>query len=247
MASPSAIALPVPTDPPPEDGVLRYLGIDACVRLPLRVDAARLDAELARLPASTWSGAERDPVVLGAVESLYVVGYPRGATPRPSDDRPVLAELPYLREILRALVPAGVRRAIVARLRPQGLIPIHCDAPRHFRGVVRLSIQVAAGGVQRLYCNGLWYHFAPGEVWATDNLRPHGVYNSAVEPRINALAEFEPSDALARLIAAGDADLGVLDAPARAELEAMTHAHYRKHRWQSLRYELGKLVRRRGF
>jgi len=151
-----------------------------------------------------------------------------------------------LRRFLRETIPASPTRAIVARLLPHGLIPIHTDTPRFFRGTVRLSIQIAADGMQRLYCNGLWYDLAPGEVWAVDNLRPHGVYNAADGPRITVLADYTPTDALARLIAAGDVGTGVTDHAAGEQIESMTRQRYRANRWRSLRYELFKLLWRRG-
>ena len=244
MSQPLSVPLPVPNDPAPDDGVLRYLGFDGCVRLPLRVDATRLGAELAELPADAWRNADRDPVVHAAVESFFTVGYPRSSRPLPPDDRPVLKGLPYLREVLHDLVPAPPRRAIVARLQPHGLIPLHTDTPRFFRGTVRLSIQVDAEGGQRLYCNGLWYDLAPGEVWAIDNLKPHGVDNPAARPRTNVIADYLPADALVRLIAEGDRDLGAPDEPARRRFESASAAHYRARRWQSIRYELAKRWRR---
>lgn len=244
MSQPLTVPLPVPNDPAPDDGVLRYLGFDACVRLPLRVDAVRLADELAALPAPAWGRADRDPVVHAAVESFFAVGYPRGPRPLPPDDRPVLAELPYLREVLHEVVPASPTRAIVARLQPQSLIPIHTDTPRFFRGTVRLSIQVDADGVQRLYCNGVWFDLAAGEIWAIDNLRPHGVDNAGVRARTNVIVDYLPANALVGLIADGDHGLGVRDETARRAFESISAAHYREHRWQSIRYELRKRWRR---
>jgi hypothetical protein len=246
MAQPLAASLPVPTDAPPGDGVLRYLGFDGCVRLPLTVDAARLAAEIDRLPAETWGQASRDPVVQASAESFFAIGYPRGPRPVPPDDRPVLAHLPSLRQLLRETIAAAPTRAIVARLLPGGFIPIHTDTPRFFRGTVRLSIQVSAEGVQRLYCNGLWYDMAPGEVWALDNLRPHAISNVGAFPRLNVLVDYVPSVPLVDLIAAGQHDLGVADIAAQEAIESMSRAHYRKNRWRSARYELFKLLWRRG-
>ena len=246
MATQLTAPLPVPTDPPPDDGVLRYLGFDGCVRLPITVDAALLEAELARLPTEVWGKASRDPVVQASVESFFAIGYPRGPRPVPPDDRPVLAQLPYLRRLLREQIAASPTRAIVARLRPHGLIPIHTDTPRFFRGTLRLSIQVGAEGIQRLYCNGLWYDMAPGEVWAIDNLRPHAIHNSGARPRINVLADYVPSTELARMIADGEHGLGATDEAAQQAIESMTRERYRKNRWRSIRYELFKLLWRRG-
>lgn len=246
MATQLTAPLPVPTDPPPDGGVLRYLGFDGCVRLPTTLDATRLAAELDRLPADAWGQADRDPVVQASVESFFVVGYPRGPRPLPPEDRPVMAHLPYLRQLLRETFVASPTRAIVARLLPHGLIPIHTDTPRYFRGTVRLSIQVVADGVQRLFCNGLWYDMAPGEVWAIDNLRPHAIHNSGDGPRINVLVDYLPSNELVRLIAVGEPGLGITDEAAQQAMKSMTRERYRKNRWRSVRYELFKLLRRRG-
>jgi len=240
-----AVPLPVPTDPPPEEGVLGYLGLDACVRLPMRVDAARLAAEIHRLPQEVWSRAERGPVVFAAVESFFAVGYPRGSKSTAADDRPALAHLPYLREILHEILPSPMR-ALVARQSAQGLIPIHTDDRRYFRRTVRLSIQVEADGPQRLYCDGLWYDLGPGEVWALNNLVPHGVKNTSGRGRINVIADFLPSSELVELILNGDHGLGVRGEAARLELEAISRAQYRKYRWQSIFYGIVKRWRRRG-
>lgn len=236
----------VSTDPPPAEGVLRHLGLERCVRLPLRLDAARLARELALLPEDAWLQPERDPVVHAFVDSFFAIGYPRDGTPRPPEDRAVLARLPYARAVLRELVPSTPTRAIVQRLRAGGLLPVHTDTPRYFRGTVRLSMLVAATGVQRFFCNGWWYEMHPGEVWAIDNLRPHGVLNSGDGARINVVADYVPAPELVALLLAGDPSRARRDEAARAALEAATRAHYRRNRWRSLRYELVKRWRRRG-
>jgi len=235
----------IPSDPPPKDGILRYLGFDGCVRLALRADANALAEEIARLPADTWSNASRDPVVQASVQSFFAIGYPRGPKPLPPDDRPPLAHLPVLRRLLRETFTATPTRAIVARTDAHGFIPIHTDTPRFFRGTLRLSIQVVAGCAQRLYCGGLWYHMNVGEVWAVDNLKPHAVHDAGPSPRINVLVDYRPSDDLIGAVTAGESGLGVRDDTARGEIEAMTRERYRKNRWRSARYEVFKLLWRR--
>jgi kumamolisin len=183
--------------------------------------------------------------VQASVESFFAIGFPRGPKPVPPDDRPVMARMPYLRELLRETIPASPKRAIVARTLPKGLIPLHTDTPRFFRSTVRLSIQAVAEGVQRLYCNGLWYDMAVGEVWALDNLKPHAIHNSGARPRINVLVDYTPSNELLALLARGEEGLGVVDAAATKAIKAMSRERYRKNRWKSLRYELFKLVWRR--
>jgi hypothetical protein len=209
------------------------------------LDTARLAAEILALPADVWSQASRDPIVQASVESFFAIGYPRGPKPLPPDDRPVMARLPYLRELLREKISATPKRAIVARTVPHGFIPLHTDTPRFFRGTLRLSIQVIADGVQRLYCNGLWYDMAVGEVWALDNLKRHALHNAGASPRINVLVDYVPSDAIVEWVARGEEGLGRKDDAATAEIESMSRERYRKNRWKSARYELFKLVWRR--
>lgn len=239
-------AAPDLSGPPPPEGILRHLGCQGCVLLPLTADAAGLAAEIERLPEEVWVTRDRDPVVQASVDSFFAIGQPRGPRPLPPDDRPVLAHLPLLRRLLRQTIPASPTRAIVARLRPQGLIPIHRDTPRFFRGTVRVSIQLAADGPQRLFCDGRWYTMRPGEIWALDNLQPHGIYNDGARPRLNVLVDYEPAGALLELIAAGDAGLGAEDEAAHAEIWRRTRERYRRNRWRSLRYEIFKLLWRRG-
>jgi hypothetical protein len=86
----------------------------------------------------------------------------------------------------------------------------------------------------------------PGEVWAIDNLRSHAIRNASTQPRVNVLADYVPSDALTALIAEGDHGLGVRDADAQSEIETLTRDRYRKNRWRAARYELFKLLWRRG-
>lgn len=236
-------ALSLRDDPPP-NGILAHLGVDGCVRLPLRVDAHPLAAEIHRLPDAIWRQTERDPVVLAAVESFFVIGHPRGARPMPPEDREVLNLLPDLRRLLHETIPASPTRAIVARLLPDGFIPIHTDTPRHFRGTLRLSVQLEADGIQRLYCDGLWYSMTVGEVWGVDNLKPHAIRNTGTRPRLNVLADYLPSEDLLRWVTEGDRGLGVTDPAAHLEIDALSRHHYRKNRWRAAGYELSKVLRR---
>jgi hypothetical protein len=241
-AASDARAASATSDAPREDGVLRRNGIAECVRLRVRVDAVRLAAELDQLPADAWSLASRDPVVQASVESFFAVGYPRGPRPRPAEDRDVLARLPYLRRAVRELVPSTPTRAIVARQAPHGLIPIHTDTPRFFRETIRPSLQVDAGATPRLYCDGRWYTMAPGEVWAIDNLRPHGIDNPSDRPRLNVIADYLPTPELLALVRDGDRGLGTADDAATAVLQVKSRERYRRMRWRGIRYELWKRI-----
>jgi hypothetical protein len=239
-----AAPLPVPTDPPPERGVLAYLGFEGCIRLGLRLDVERLSSELRSVPETVWGTANRGPVVFATIDSFYAIGSgPRSSAPS-FEDREILRELPYLREVLHELIPGPPDRAIAQRVPAGGgLLPIHRDDAVLFRGTLRLSIQVEADGPQRFYSGGLWYDLAPGEVWVLDNLSPHGVKNSGAQPRISIVTDYRPTDALVRMLAEGDHGLGVRDDAALVELESLTRDRHRKYRFQGLVYGVAKRLR----
>lgn len=234
--------LPVPTDPPPDGGALRYLGFEGCVRLPLRFDAARLAAEIDALPEEGWERGGPGPVVLATVDSNYVIGFQSDTRPCPPVDRPTLLKLPYLRELLRETIPAEATRARIACMYPESVIPIHRDPQRE--GTIRLSLQVSAEGEQRFFANGLWYQMAPGEIWAIYNAGPHGIHNFGHRKRTTVVADYLPSEELVDLVAAGDHDRGCEDTDALSALEVLTRQRHRSRRWAYLRYGFVKRWRR---
>lgn len=233
---------------PPRQGVLRQLGHRGCLRLPMTVDASGILAELAAISPDAWGLAGRDPLVLADVASFFAIGHPRGARPMPSECSAVLEQLPLLRRLLRQQLPGEPRRAIVARQAAGGLIPLHRDTPRNFRGTVRLSIQLDADGPQAFFCDGLSYVLAPGEVWAIDNLRTHGILNAGRRPRLSVIVDLWPSSELELLLAAGEAGLGQADRSGHAQLVRLTRQRCGglAQRLQRLGWEVRKLLRRRG-
>lgn len=235
-------------DRPPRQGMLRHLGHRGCLRLPVPFDVAGILHEVDALPADTWGLAGRDPLVLAEVQSFFAIGHPRGPRPIPPQDRAVLARLPILHRLLRQQLPAEPRRAIVARQAAGGLIPLHRDTPRNFRGTLRLSIQLDADGTQAFFCDGLSYGLAPGEVWAIDNLRTHGILNTGRRPRTSLIVDLWPSPELERLLTAGEAGFGRADPSGHAQLVRLTRQRCGGpgHRLQRLGWEVSKRLRRRG-
>ena len=203
-------------------GVLGRLGFSGCVRLPTRVDAECIAAELARLPAEAWTALDRDPFVHADVHSIHALGERRGRIVVHTNDLPVLASLPALREAVRTELPGSPRRVVVARLPPGGLIPRHTDFPGFYTDTIRLSICITSDDGVRVHCAGRWYTMQPGEVWALGNLAPHAVVHRGHLPRIHAVADVEPDEALLALVRAGEADLGAVDTAAELRLRLRT-------------------------
>ncbi len=222
------------TDAATARGFFARLGLEGCVRLPLRVAWERIGGELSRLPESTWSRKDRNPFTNADVLSFYAVGHRRGPVVHHTDDLPPLSELPSLREVVREELPGATRRVIVASLRAGGLIPRHRDAAEFFRDTIRLSICIAADEDARTLCGGRWYRMRPGEVWALDNLSPHGVLNDGREARIHVVVDKEPDDSLLDLLRGGDRELGVVDAAAERRLVLWTGLRLARYRLKRL-------------
>jgi hypothetical protein len=211
-------AAPHPETNSSEHGdVLASLGLSGCIRLPLRIDPEPAARELAALPADAWEHYERHAVLHRDVRSIYVRGHSRGPVVRHSDDLPILATLPALRDLVHGAVPGFPRRALVARLRPGGYIHRHRDG-YWFGDSLRLSVCISAEPEVHTFSAGRWYTFRPGEVWVLDNVREHAILHEGCRPRDQLLIDMVPDAALLACVRSGAVELGVRDESASRRL-----------------------------
>ena len=96
--------------------------IGTCSRLPVRVNAARLQAEVAALPESSWAGTGGRVGVHRAAQAIFLRGFAPAEGEKPIEDRELLGAMPYVREIITRLIPAPAQRCLLARLPPAGRI-----------------------------------------------------------------------------------------------------------------------------
>ncbi len=180
-----------------------------CVRLPLRVDAVRLRAEIDALAAEVWtSRAERIGVHRDA-GAVFLRGRAPAEGDLPIQDREVLGRLPYTRRLIWETFRAPPQRCLLARLEGGGIIPEHRDLGPYFARTVRLHIPVISHEEVFMLCGGLSYQMAPGEVWRLDNGARHGVWNAdADRPRTHLICDFTPSPALQEMLEGAEAGLG---------------------------------------
>src|SRR5262245_18392660 len=89
--------------------------IDGCVRLPFTVDAERLRAEVAALPAAMWGSAGRVGVH-NVAQSIFLRGYAPAEGEKPIEDRPPLGVLSYVRDLIFGVLGAEPLRCLLARL-----------------------------------------------------------------------------------------------------------------------------------
>ncbi|MEP7244709.1 MAG: aspartyl/asparaginyl beta-hydroxylase domain-containing protein [Gammaproteobacteria bacterium] len=183
--------------------------VGACVRLPLRVDAERLLAEVALLPGSVWGSRGGRVGVHSAAEALFLRGYAPAEGPKPIENRPPLELLPYAREIIEEIIPAPPLRCLLARLPAETTIAPHIDRAPYFSKSLRVHVAVETHEHAWMLCAGQAYIMRPGEVWVLNNSAEHAVWNAhATLSRTHMICDFLASPALVALLANGERALG---------------------------------------
>ncbi len=179
--------------------------VGTCVRLPLRVDADRLRAEVASLPGELWGTTAGRVGVHSAAEALFLRGYAPAEGEKPIEDRPALNSLPYVRSILEQRIPATPLRALLARLPAETSIPPHVDLPPYFSKSLRIHVPVETNDQVWMFAQGKAYQMMPGEIWALNNSGQHAVWNRhPYLSRTHLIADFLPTPELLGLIEQGD-------------------------------------------
>lgn len=196
--------------------------IGACLRLPLQVDAGRLAAEVAALPADVWTGTGGRIGVHMAAKAVFLRGYAPAEGDKPIEDRPPLASLPYARRLIEELVGGQPQRCLLARLPGGADVALHIDQAPYFAKTLRIHVPVETHGQAWMYCNGLCYRMQPGEAWALNNSAVHGVWNADPgRARTHLICDFLPRQGLLALLAAGERDLGRVEPDVEQHLVAL--------------------------
>jgi len=183
--------------------------VGGCVRLPLKVDAIRLKAEVAALPESVWGGSGGRVGVHSAAEALFLRGHAPAQGPLPIEDRPVLNLLPYARSIIEELLGAPPMRCLLARLPADTVIAPHIDRAPYFSKTLRIHVPVETHELSWMLCAGEGYVMREGEVWALNNCAVHAVWNEHRSlSRTHMICDFLASPALLDLLERGERTLG---------------------------------------
>lgn len=168
--------------------------VTACRRLHQRIDTARLQGEVAALPAELW-GNVRAPVHR-ETQSLFLKGHAPALQIEGDPEQPALALCPYIRELLYGLLPGKPGKCLLATLKPRGIVYPHRDAENeYFVRSFRVHLPVLTNPEVRLYCNGGFFRMAAGEAWTLNNLAPHAVVNDhATESRVHLIFDVFPDE-----------------------------------------------------
>ena len=215
MASSSVIGqIRTVRDLPDQPLLDKHALVGGCVRLPLTIDANRLALEVSALPAATWDvrgGRQRYPRlgVHMAAETVFLRGHTPAEGDLPIEDRPVLAGLPYIRQLVERDVGTRPQRCMLARLPAGASVPPHVDRAPYFSKTLRVHVPVESNDRAWMICEGLAYRMKPGEAWALNNVAMHAVWNADPNrARTHLICDFLPDDTLLGYLALGERGLG---------------------------------------
>ena len=188
----------------------KNLLVGTCKRLPLEVDADRLYREIISIPSELWG--EVRATVHQDVEALFVKGYPP-IDRKPDDERKILSQLPYFREVIYDLIPGLPAKCVIAKLKPDGYVRMHRDGwvedPStedtyfydYFYSTVRIHIPIITSEQASFFCNGEFFHMRAGEVWAVNNISDHAVVKTNLSmERTHIILDKHPAPELLSMI-----------------------------------------------
>lgn len=157
-------------------------------QLPVLFDVARLQAEVAALPAEAWVPHPDGIPGNSAARLISVDGAEGDGMHGQMLPTRWLEAMPYARQ---ALAGFGVvwSRSRLMRLAPGVGVPEHADINYHWHTRVRIHIPVFTRPEVRFHCDGQAVHMAAGEAWIFDNWRRHHVENAAPAERIHLVAD----------------------------------------------------------
>ena len=173
-------------------------------RLPVRLDAVRLRAEVAALPASAWAPHPNHIEGNSSVRLISVDGGENDDVNGVMMPTPHLEALPYVRQILATFGVVWSRSRLL-RLAPGAVVPEHADINYHWFTRVRLHIPIITRPEVQFYCGDRAVHMAAGETWVFDNWRLHRVENPTPDERIHLVADTSGSAAFWQLVAESEA------------------------------------------
>ena len=205
------------------------------VRLPLRVDAERLAAEVARFAESDWRPHPQGHKGNDALPLVARLGNPLDdGVSGPMLPTPQLARAPYLRQILTGL-GSVIGRTRLMRIVGNGEATLHADTNYYWMQRVRVHIPVKTYPEVRFLCGGVELNMKPSEVWIFDTWREHNVLNPNPGTRIHLVIDTVGSAAFWEWVAAGERPFADLSSDLAQTNSADLAAEIQDLQWRFLR------------
>jgi ribosomal protein S18 acetylase RimI-like enzyme len=180
------------------------------VKLPLHFDAARLQAELARIGTSefvlhfntAYYQGDWSAIPLRSIGGRMDQIYPDPTARNAFADTPLLARCDYIREVL-AMLRCPQQAVRFLRLKAGSIIKEHRDYELGFEdGEVRLHIPVITNPEVEFVLNQVRVIMNEGECWYLNVNRPHRVANRGAADRVHLVVDCVVNDWLRDMLLA---------------------------------------------
>lgn len=187
------------------------------VKLPFRVDAERLAAEIADVPEAAWRSHPQGAPGNTALTLLAVDGNPDSdSTHGEFAPTPHLAGMPYVRQVMAAL-GSTIGRTRLMRIATETELGSHVDVNYYWWHHLRVHVPIVTDPAVTFFVDDEARHMAAGEVWVFNTWRNHRVDNPAAHPRIHLVVDTVGGAGLWDLI--DDPDRDPTDVPWRPDVE----------------------------
>ncbi|MBE0620242.1 MAG: aspartyl/asparaginyl beta-hydroxylase domain-containing protein [Burkholderiales bacterium] len=181
----------------------------SALRLPLQFDAARLHADLARVPQEAWQNHFNQRIYEGDWSVVPLRAVPGSPIPifsianeTDQEDTPLLRSCDYFRQVLAAFQCPLVSVRLL-RLGAGALIKEHCDPMLSLdHAEVRIHVVVATNPDVECRIDGVSHHWAAGECWYADFSKPHSFANRGETERVHMVLDCVLDDRLRELLKA---------------------------------------------
>ncbi|MFZ1367263.1 aspartyl/asparaginyl beta-hydroxylase domain-containing protein, partial [Sphingorhabdus sp.] len=175
------------------------------LKLPLRIDADRLSAEISALPISAWLPHPGKVVGNDAVPLITPNGVITNAFAGPMAATEHLRACPYILDIMRNIGAVWGRSRLMG-LAAGAVVPEHVDVGHYWRTHFRIHIPVITNPKVVFTCEGEMVNMAAGECWIFDSFRTHDVYNGGSDKRIHLVLDTVGGERLWDLIRSAESE-----------------------------------------
>jgi len=170
------------------------------IKLPFKVDAERLAAEVEQITQQEWGINGRTAPAFANTEAIFLKGYAAAEDNSSTEDRAILSQLPYIKELIFKLLPSEPHNCVLSLLPPNTDVGLHIDQGDYFNKTLRVHFPIITNSKVTMFFGGS-YFMKPGEVWVLNNCAPHGVENAhETKPRIHMICDFTPTNDLLMLM-----------------------------------------------
>ncbi len=175
------------------------------IQLPLRFDAATLQAEIAALGEACWMPHPQGFAGNSMLPLVAVDGDPGNESfAGPMRGTPHLLACPYLMQVL-ASFGATIGRTRLMRLAGNAEVTRHADQGYYWAERVRVHVPVMTQPTVRFECGDAAVNMQAGECWIFDTWRQHRVLNDAEQSRIHLVCDTVGGARFWELVAGGRA------------------------------------------